>query len=247
MIEIRDHEVHVWHTSPEAVLAERPADQLLALLSDDEREHCRRALHERVRRERIVSKAMVRLCHSWYVDLSPQSWRFTTNAHGRPELVRPGGVPPLRFNVAHSHGVVVCAFALRRDVGVDVEDVSRRKLDVEVLTKYLSPSERAHIATLPRDRQRLVFLRYWTLKEAYAKARGLGLKLPFHTFSVDLSADPPSLGSTSEAPDWALDQFHVPPTHVVAVAARRPPGNRLEFVRGRVDGLATPPSVRPPR
>ncbi len=51
----------------------------------------------------------------------------------------------LRFNIAHSSGLVACALAHGRDVGVDVEDLKRRPVEPAVVSRYCSPFEAADV------------------------------------------------------------------------------------------------------
>jgi 4'-phosphopantetheinyl transferase len=143
---------------------------------------------------------------------------------------------PLRFNLAHSAGLVLCAVACGRDVGVDVEDLRRRPVDPAVVRRYCSPAEIADIES-QRDSWHDRFLRYWTLKEAYLKARGLGVAMPLAEISFTLDGDRATiafLGSLAGT-DARWGFFMAQPTdrHVVALAA------------ATEDGVVPACSVRP--
>jgi len=109
----------------------------------------------------------------------------------------------LQFNLSHSDGLAVYAISTQRRVGVDIEHV--RPIRHAGLLREFSPSERSTIHLLPEDEQRKAFFRLWTCKEAYVKANGQGMSLPFGSFdlggTVDQSArmvrlQDPSSGST---------------------------------------------------
>lgn len=101
----------------------------------------------------------------------------------------PGGRPVLpasRHTVswAHAGDLVVCAIAPQPwRVGIDTEPL--RPLDTCALARFVSPVEARYVAKArtPAAGHRR-FLRVWTRKEAYAKARSEGLSLPFRRFSV---------------------------------------------------------------
>jgi 4'-phosphopantetheinyl transferase len=57
---------------------------------------------------------------------------------------------------------------------------------IELAERFFSPSEAATLRGLSIDLQPERFLQYWTLKEAYVKARGMGLSLALDRFSFDL-------------------------------------------------------------
>ena len=71
----------------------------------------------------------------------------------------------------------------------------------------------------------MVFFDYWTLKESYIKARGLGLKLPLRHFSFLLDGPAPSIAFAPELHDraetWQFAQFWPTERHRMAVAVRR--------------------------
>ena len=156
-----------------------------------------------------------------------------TNAHGRPELDVPGGGrPPIGFNVSHTKGLVACAIAGTREVGVDVECVDRT-LTHDIADRFFAPREVADLRALPDGEQARAFFDYWTLKEAYIKARGMGLALPLAHFAFSLgSGRAPAIAFDPEiddAPDtWQFVQAWPTAVHRLAVAIRRPPGRELE-------------------
>src|SRR6478609_3048649 len=67
----------------------------------------------------LIGRGMARTMLAEVTGVAPGDWRFTEGPHGRPEIASPG--TPYRFNLAHSHGVIACAVAKNRDIGVDVE------------------------------------------------------------------------------------------------------------------------------
>jgi 4'-phosphopantetheinyl transferase len=227
VIPLAPTDVHAWYARIEELLSAHPRDELEAVLTDDERARCERGI-ARVRDERLVSRALLRHGLSWYTDRSPASWRFEENAYGRPEL-HDATAPT--FNLSHSRGVVAAVFSWRREVGIDVEDTHRRA-DGEGIDHFLAPRERAALRPLSGDTRRETFFRYWTLKEAYMKARGVGLSLGLDSFTVDLSVDPPTITKRhAAAPSirWRLFEIALPPRHRLAVAAERDPGEALSF------------------
>ncbi|MCL6449206.1 MAG: 4'-phosphopantetheinyl transferase superfamily protein [Armatimonadetes bacterium] len=64
---------------------------------------------------------------------------------------------------------------------------------LDIAGKFFSPSEAKDIITLPEKARQERFYDYWTLKESYLKARGMGLSIPLNQFSLQIKPDVPSM------------------------------------------------------
>ena len=168
---------------------------------------------------RVMARAAVGRLAGW----APCAWPWREGPHGRPEIASDD--TSLRFNIAHSAGVVVCAAADGVDIGVDVEDLERPATDIEVVRRYCAPAEVRDIAAAGPDGWRTRFLYYWTLKEAYLKARGLGISLPLAEIEFTLASPPrvAFLGSLQGTDTrWAFHLQQISDRHLAAVAAEAP-------------------------
>ena len=164
---------------------------------------------------------------STFADVKPADWPLAIDDHGRPHLAsRPSGAPDLRFNLSHTPGLVACAITVGREIGVDVERLGRRLVHDNIPERFFSAREVADLRARPDAEQRLVFFDYWTLKESYIKARGLGLALPLGQFSfVFTPGCAPIIDFAPELHDdpssWQFGQFWPTTEHRMAVAVRR--------------------------
>ena len=201
-------------------------DAYRALLSPDEHDRMARLIFERDRRRFLLTRALVRTTLSRYAGVRPADWSFIANVHGRPEILdRPRGVPDLRFNLSHTEGLIACAVTIGREVGVDVEHIGRR-LTHDIAGRFFAPREVSDLRELPQDQQHRVFFDYWTLKEAYIKARGFGLALPLADFAFKLSPPaPPQIAFEpsldDDAATWQFHQEWPTPLHRLGLAVRR--------------------------
>jgi 4'-phosphopantetheinyl transferase len=234
-------EVHLHLARPDAITDEADLAVCRALLSPVEHERCARFRHAHLRHAALITRALVRTTLSLYADVPPASWRFSSGTHGRPEV--DGDAHGLCFNVAHTEGLVVCAVARGATHGVDVEHVALRAEPVTMAEHFFAPREIAALRVLEGDALHERFLAIWTLKEAYAKARGLGLSLPLDRYAITfddrgrahLWVDE---SIREDAAAWQLERRALGP-HRVALAVRldRP---EQEYLVRVFDGLSGP-------
>jgi len=228
-------EVHVWLAWTDAV--DPVADARCAtLLSAEERARHDRFHFERDRQLYRVAHALVRTSLSRYAPVAPAAWRFVATPHGRPELLPGNGGVPLRFNLSHTRGLVACVVSLAREVGVDVEAEERPGNPLDRVSDHFAPAEVAALRALPAAAQPTRFFTLWTLKEAYIKARGLGLAIPLDRFSFEVpasSSTPITIAFTPPIDDdpasWHFESMQPGPRHFLACAARRRAGETLRL------------------
>ncbi|MEZ5320028.1 MAG: 4'-phosphopantetheinyl transferase superfamily protein [Vicinamibacterales bacterium] len=212
-------DVRAWFASTDVFADPARVARACGWLDEAERHRFDRFRHDVDRHMFLLGRAMSRAIVGRLDDVSPTAWRWREGPHGRPEIA---AATDLRFNLAHSAGLVVCAAARGRDVGVDVEDLARRPVEPEIVPRYCAPREAADIRACGAAGWHARFLAYWTLKEAYLKALGLGISVPLA--EIEFSLGPPPtvafLGSLTGGDDrWWFHLGPVSPRHLVAVAA----------------------------
>jgi 4'-phosphopantetheinyl transferase len=153
-----------------------------ALLNDAERTRAARFRFDRHRREYLAAHALTRTALSRAHPLPPGEWSYSINGYGKPTPIPECG---LRFNQSHSLELVVCLLAragagpeIAPEVGVDVEAHTRADQIVPLAPRVFSAAEQAQLNALSVADRLDRALSLWTLKEAYIKARGMGLSLP---------------------------------------------------------------------
>ena len=179
-------EAHLWSARPGAFIDPAQLARYRAILTGEERARADRFRFARDRRTSLVTRALVRVTLSRYCDVPPARWRFRANRHGRPEIASPAS--SLRFNLSHTEGLVVCLVSRGRELGVDAESLHRDRRWLDLAGRFFAPAEARALRGVPAAGRPLRFLEYWTLKEAYVKARGRGLTLPLSGFWFDLPA-----------------------------------------------------------
>jgi 4'-phosphopantetheinyl transferase len=210
-------EVHVWRVDVRSAYARR--DDLWRVLAEDERQKATDLLFEGDRKRFVVSRGVLRVLLGRYLRMQPGSLVFGYNPFGKPFLVGASGV---RFSTSHSHGLVLLAFVRDRDIGVDVEHL-RQDLGLdEIAARHFSTREVATLRSLPNDLRKEAFFSCWTRKEAFAKAKGRGLTLPFSRFEVTLTPGEPAMlldveEDISEPIRWAMQELIPGPGYAAAL------------------------------
>lgn len=189
-MELPGNEIHLYFAYPGSITEPELLKQYESLLTDEDRGLMSRLFYLRHRHQFLVTRALQRACLSGYYQVKPSDWQFKKNAYGKPEISFPRNVGPLRFNISHCEGLVMCGITRHNDIGVDVEDARRStSASFESLSSYFSATETADMARLPADLQKQRFFDYWTLKESYIKARGMGLAIPLAKFSFRFAGE----------------------------------------------------------
>lgn len=206
-----------------APLASVERERLLALLSDGERARHARMRAATDRDAWLVAHALVRRELGVRLGLAPATIPLGAAPGGRPVLDTRGG-PALHFSLTHARGIAACAVTDDVDVGVDAESIDR-DADVERLAaRVLSPGEQRAFARLEGHARRERFFELWTLREALAKATGLGLGQTLGKVEIDLEVagaiTARFVAGTPDAGPWSFALARPSARHVLAVAVR---------------------------
>lgn len=216
-------EIDVWQA-----WLDREADALKhfeATLSADEVARAHRFHFEKDKNHYIVGRGQLRELLGRYLGQAPSALEFSYGEHGKPALGGANAATGISFNLSHSGGLAVYAFAKERNLGIDVERIKPNFVSEDIARRYFSPREVNDLLSRPAEERTEAFFRCWTRKEAYIKARGAGLRIPLDSFSVSLLA-----GQTVEfvggaEPHWRLAAFDVPEGYAAAIAYDGPPAS----------------------
>jgi 4'-phosphopantetheinyl transferase len=218
--------VTVCVASEESPLVAARLDEYRVLLAPDEVQRADRFLNPADTARFILGRVLARTMLSRHSDVAPGDWPIAVDDRGRPYIAEPqSGGTDLRFNLSHTKGLVACAVTVGREIGIDVEWV-HRPLTHDLPERFFSPDEVMDLRALPDADQHRAFFDYWTLKEAYIKARGLGLAVPLRHFTFHLHASrPPRVAFAPELDDdpesWQFAQYWPTSDHRMAVGVRR--------------------------
>ncbi|MGW0969429.1 4'-phosphopantetheinyl transferase superfamily protein [Streptomyces sp. NPDC002516] len=156
---------------------------------------------------------------------------------GRLDLaVLPGGRPVLRglgadlqVSLTHTDELIAVGVSRSGPIGVDAEPAARR-ISFEALREHVCTAGEARLlAALPEEERTGAFLRLWTLKEAYAKALGHGMRRRFSAIGFEWNATGTPRLADDTAGEWAFATHLVDERYLVSEAyhpAHRGPGPR---------------------
>lgn len=219
--------VRVWLSELD-VLSDAELPELRAHLNPAERARAERFHFEHDRRHYSATRGLLRSLLSEMIGRSAAEIEFTYGEHGKPAIA---AHPSIHFNVSHSAGWAMFAVSRERAVGIDLESAARLEPNetklAELAARVLSAGELAGWRGLPdAEARRLGFLRAWTRKEAYLKARGRGVFDHLAEIELALDADRPAKVlrfSPAKAKDsltnsWVLHDLAAPAGFAAALA-----------------------------
>lgn len=130
----------------------------------------------------LASHCLLRSLLAAELAIPPEKIQMCERPGGRPELADTLSTTGWRFNLSHTRGAVGVALASHgMAVGVDIESIDRKPKTIDLADRFFSQAEALEIA---RDSKKdRLFLRYWTLREAFVKALGTGLAFPLSSIS----------------------------------------------------------------
>jgi len=185
---------------------------------------------ERMRREADKALALTAhrlLCYALNTvyGIVPRPQDFGLMARGKPYLTTE---PNVHFSISHSGSMAMCAVH-DEPVGADIEKI--RPVRKGVPERVMSAAE-YRMYSEAEDRQSL-FLKIWTLKEAFIKYSGEGLGIPLSSFTVC-----PSDNGVITDTGCTFRLFEPASGYQAAVCAKG--GDEPEFVMVSEEQLARP-------
>lgn len=223
-------DLHLWLLDDQEITSAQ-VDQASSILSAQEIARADGFRFARDRRLFLIARAFLRIVLSKHAPRAPDTWRFQYTAFGRPEIASGLSDFPLYFNLSHTYGLIAVAISSTRDVGVDAERLDRIGNFRSMRHSALTRREDEELNSLAEPLYNECFLRLWTLKEAYAKARGLGLSLGFDRFGFIIEDDGvQAFGEDAElsedlATAWQFVTLRPTTSHLLSYAIRRGSGS----------------------
>jgi len=196
-----------------SVELDAPRDGAQRIVSRDELARASRFVFERDRRRYLNGRAALREILAGYVGRAPERIEFRVNSYGKPSTGR------VFFNVSHSHELAMIAVSRTREVGIDVERIDEKFMRENIAERFFSPGEVSGLLSVTLRERSGAFFNCWTRKEAYVKARGVGLSLALSSFEVSLAPGEPARFLRG-AGDWSIEALETKSGYAAAVVAQ---------------------------
>ena len=171
----------------------------------------------------IRSRVALRMILALHSDRDERDIRFTYGPFGKPRSLATGrGAPPLHFSLSRSGTLCLIGVSSERAVGVDVEQVVLTPEVDELIEQQLSPQQGRELRGLPSAAKCRAYFTVLTRREAYAKARGVGLQLGLRDLQVSADAfNPDIIGLEGDDPAaWRIVALHPGEPYVASLAVR---------------------------
>ncbi len=181
---LQKDEVHVWYADLQKVALDQWV--LEQWLSAEEIEYIGKISVQPWRDYYTAAHLVLRNLLGAYLQKPADAIQLVKGEHGKPRLAGSGN---LRFNMSHAQSVALYAFALDREVGIDVENDVREVEVLEIAKRFFAKAEYEYLVSLPIELQRKAFFQIWTCKEAVVKADGRGLSYPLSDFVVNVAGE----------------------------------------------------------
>ncbi|MEU5144205.1 MULTISPECIES: 4'-phosphopantetheinyl transferase superfamily protein [unclassified Streptomyces] len=189
---------------------------------------------EQLRDRFLATRLLIRCTAAVALGTEAGSLELSYGLNGRVHL---RGHDQIDVSLSHTGDLLLCGITSLGVIGVDAEPRERRLSGRDVETLMCTAPERLRLAATADEERNGVLLSLWTLKEAYSKALGQGLRFPFTEFGFRTEgerergpagdAGPPSAETillersdgTPVADDtWRFATFDLPSGHLAALA-----------------------------
>ncbi|SEB31150.1 4'-phosphopantetheinyl transferase [Streptomyces misionensis] len=175
--------------------------------------------HEPVRARFAASRRLIKYVAGRAVGAPPHSVELAYRPGGRPYL---RGCAQLDISLSHTGDLLLVGVSARGGIGVDVELTRRRMRLTGMESRFWTPHEIAQLGEVGEDRRPGEMVRLWTLKEAYSKAIGQGMRFRFSAFGFDVDAGRPRVltpdGEPGTGPEWVFGTARVADAYTVSWA-----------------------------
>jgi 4'-phosphopantetheinyl transferase len=171
-----------------------------------------------VRARFAASRALLKYAAGAVLNVEPHTLELAYGPTGRPYL---RGCPQIDLSLSHTRDLLVVALTRRGMVGVDAE-LADRRMGPSAHRRMCTPYEIERIERMSPEQRNQDLIRLWTLKEAYSKAIGQGLRFKFTEFGFGPQGRLVRLllpdGTPAAGDEWTLGSYALDDRYRISVA-----------------------------
>lgn len=215
---------------------------LYNLLSPQEQQQNASFGHKTLRDRHTFCRGVLRWHLADILGANASSLALENSANGKPLLAEAS--QNVFFNYSHSGDYAAFGFTVACDLGVDIEHTQRHRNFAGIAKSFFTDAEARELLTLEGAQQKQRFYEYWTLKEAYLKARGEGIFAGLNTFGFNFPAGRGcAITLLAQEPcsntDWYFFSTCPLPDYQLALAARSASPLKVTVKKPEPDDLNT--------
>ncbi len=211
--------IHIWKIDLDKI--PYPIDKYISLLNQEEKNHANKYHMSNKRKSYILTRITLKLLLYYYIN----NTILLKNKYGKLYIKNNN----LYFNISHSKNMSVLAFSKDYELGIDIENIKCANDFIDISRKYFTKREKLWIETLPKNKQLEGFLFCWVRKEAYSKALGLGLNIPFDSFHVISKKNQEISNNSFQIKKWFLYPLEISTQYLGAICIKNPKINIQYF------------------
>jgi 4'-phosphopantetheinyl transferase len=200
-------------------LSDDSAESILPPLLGQDWERYRGISNEEVRARFLASRLLLKYAAGAVLEARPSDIDLAYKPGGRPYL---RGCDQVDISLSHTADLLVVGLTRRGWIGVDAELESRQLRGTAVERHICTPYEAELLARMEEQWRNPALVRLWTLKEAYSKAIGQGLRFRFTEFGFAPGAKRVQVlrpdGTPGSGDEWSFGTWNVAGQYTVSVA-----------------------------
>ncbi|MDN0197930.1 4'-phosphopantetheinyl transferase superfamily protein [Streptomyces sp. S.PNR 29] len=175
--------------------------------------------NDEVRARFLASRLLLKYTAGAVLEARPADIDLAYKPGGRPYL---RGCDQVDISLSHTADLLVVGITRCGWIGVDAELSSRQLHGSAVERQICTPYETDLLARMAPGRRNAALVRLWTLKEAYSKAIGQGLRFRFTEFGFAPGAQRVQVlrpdGTPGSGDEWSFRTWTVAGQYTVSVA-----------------------------
>jgi 4'-phosphopantetheinyl transferase len=120
-------------------------------LSTEEIARADRLKFELARNRFVAGRAFLRETLASYLGVAAEDIVLCSGEWGKPHLAQEMGSATLSFNLSHAAGLAVLAVSLKREVGIDMERMTKDLPYRDIARMFFSAREKEELFSLPQQ------------------------------------------------------------------------------------------------